>query len=73
MSTLLEVDCAQWSDIMCSDLSKFVLNFLDGRLRVWCQTGQLYQPPVMVAHVRYGGESVMVWGCLLYTSDAADE
>ena len=39
----------------------------DGRQRVRRRTGELYQPPAVMAHVRYGGGSVVVWGGIAMT------
>ena len=51
---------AQWSNVIFSDMLKFILDFHDGQQRVWCWTGKHYQPPAMIAHDHYGGGSVMV-------------
>ena len=58
---------AQWSNVMFSDESKFVLDFGNGRQWVWHQTGVRSQPPAMIADDRYGGGSVMVWGGITMT------
>ena len=50
---------AQWSNVVFSDESKFVLDFHDGRQRVWSRTWERYQPRAMIAHDSYGGGSVM--------------
>ena len=38
------------------------LNSHNGWQRVWHWTGERYQPPALIAHDRFGGGSVMVWG-----------
>ena len=57
----------QWSHVMFSDESRFTLDFLDRRPRVWRRVGERYTDPARVAHDRYGGGSVMVWGGITMT------
>ena len=45
----------QWSHVMFSDESRFTLDFLDRRRRVWRHAGERYTDPARVAHDRYGG------------------
>ena len=45
---------------MFCDESRFTLDFLDRRRRVWRRAGERYTDPARVAHDRYGGGSVMV-------------
>ena len=45
---------------MFSEESKFVLDFHDGRQRVWRRIEKRSQPPAMMAQDRYRGASVMV-------------
>ena len=52
---------------MFSDESRFTLDFLDRRRRVWRRFGECYTDPTNVAHDRYGGGSVMVWGGITMT------
>ena len=58
---------AQWSNVTFSGELKFVLDFRDWWQRVLRQTAEHYQPPALVAHDRYGGRSVMVWGGITLT------
>lgn len=57
----------QWSNVMFSDESRFNLDFRDGRRRVWRRRGERFTDPARVAHDRYGGGSVMVWGGITMT------
>lgn len=57
----------QWSHVMFSDESRFTLDFLDGRRRVWRRAGERFTDPARVAHDRYGAGSVMVWGGVTMT------
>lgn len=57
----------QWSHVMFSDESRFTLDFLDRRRRVWRRVGERFTDPARVAHDRYGGGSVMVWGGITMT------
>ena len=58
----------QWSHVMFSDESRFTLDFLDRRRRVWRRVGERYTDPARVAPDRYGGGYVMVWGGITMTS-----
>ena len=52
----------QWSHGMFSDESWFMLEFCDGRQRVWRRRGEQYFDAANLPHDRYGGGSVTVWG-----------
>ena len=52
----------QWSHVMFSDESRFMLDFCDGRQRVWRRRGERYFDATNLPHDRYGGGSVTVWG-----------
>ena len=43
------------------DESRFNVQFADGRLRVWRQTGESMDENKIVERDRYGGGSVMIW------------
>ena len=58
---------ASLSNVLFSDEWKFGLSFHEGRQRVLRRTGERYQPPSMIAHDRYEGCSVMVWGWVTMT------
>uniref|UniRef100_A0A672S910 Transposase Tc1-like domain-containing protein n=1 Tax=Sinocyclocheilus grahami TaxID=75366 RepID=A0A672S910_SINGR len=51
----------QWGTVLFTDESRFCVNFLDRRRRVWHRPGERNLPQ-NVKHVRIGGSSVMVWG-----------
>ena len=46
-----------------SDESRFSLFHNDGRVGVWRTAGERYHPDCLSPTVKYGGGSVMVWGC----------
>ena len=52
----------QWATVLFTDESRFVLDMLDRRRRVWRRRGERYANCNVVEHDRYGGGSVMVWG-----------
>lgn len=51
-----------WRRVLFSDESRFCVNFVDGRQRMWRYRGERYNPTNFTATVAYGGGSVMVWG-----------
>jgi transposase len=53
---------ADWTPVLFSDESRFCLDHIDGRARVWRRPGDRYQDACIVQHDRYGGGSLMVWG-----------
>lgn len=52
--------------ILFTDESKFMLDFNDGRRRVWRQRNERFQNCCVAEHDRFGGGSVMVWGGISY-------
>ena len=52
----------QWATVLFNDESRFLLDMLDRRRRVWRRRGERYANCAIVEHVRYGGGSLMVWG-----------
>ena len=48
-----------------TDESRFNVQFVDGRLRVWRRTGESMDENNIVAQDRYGSGSVMIWGEIL--------
>lgn len=52
----------QWSDVLWSDESKFMLFGSDGIKWVRRPTGTRYKPEYQLPTVKHGGGSVMVWG-----------
>lgn len=56
-----------WRRIYWSDESRFLLQFTDGRVRVWRRRGQdPFQDNVVAETEMFGGGSIMVWGCFTY-------
>ena len=52
----------QWASVLFTDESRYVLDMLDRRRRVWRRHGERYANCNVVQHDRYKGGSVMVWG-----------
>ena len=52
----------QWATVLFTDESRFLLDMLDRRRRVWRRRGERYANYATVEHDRYGGGSLMVWG-----------
>ena len=52
----------QWATVFFTDESRFLLDMLDRRRRVWRRRGERYANFTIVEHDRYGGGSLMVWG-----------
>ena len=52
----------RWNCVLFTDKSRFNLQFADGRLRVWRQTGERMDENNIVERDRYDGGSVMIWG-----------
>lgn len=50
-----------WSKVMFSDESKFMLYKHDGRLRVYRRPGERYKQACIEEKVAYGGGSILVW------------
>ncbi|GFX31428.1 transposable element Tcb2 transposase [Trichonephila clavipes] len=53
-----------WNTVIFSDESKFNLYRSDGQYKVWRQVGKELDPKNTIKTVKYGGESVLVWGCM---------
>lgn len=53
-----------WKRVVYSDESKFNLHGSDGNRWVWRERGKGFDRRYMDAHEKYGGGSVMVWGCM---------
>ena len=51
----------QWRRVMFSDESKFYLNRVDGRKRVWRRRRERHVPATVIPTVAFQGEGVMVW------------
>lgn len=52
----------EWSRVLFTDESRFCVNFVDGRERMWRYHGERYNQTNFTETVAYGGGSVMVWG-----------
>ncbi len=55
---------AYWNHVLWSDETKINLFDSDGVKRVWRQPGEEYKDKCVLPTVKYGGGSVMVWGCM---------
>lgn len=53
---------SEWSHVLFTDESRFCVNFVDGRERMWRYRGERYNRTNFTETVSYGGGSVMVWG-----------
>ena len=54
----------KWYKIVWSDESKFNLFGSDGRVYIRRRVGEDYLPECVQSTVKFGGGSVMVWGCI---------
>lgn len=52
-----------WDTVIWSDESKFNLFGSDGKIMVWRNRNEEFDPKCTVPTVKHGGGSVMVWGC----------
>lgn len=55
-------DNRRWNNVMFSDESRFTVDFLDRRRRVWRRRNERFHDVNVIRHDPYGGGSVMVWG-----------
>ena len=55
----------QWYKVVLSDESKFNLFGSDGRVYIRRRVGEDYLPKCVQSTVKFGGGSVMVWGCII--------
>ncbi len=53
-----------WKNIAWSDVSRFLLQHSDGRVRIWRKEHESMDPSCLVSTVQTGGGGVMVWGIL---------
>ncbi|CAB4392281.1 unnamed protein product [Rhizophagus irregularis] len=53
----------EWKQVVWSDESRFALFESDGRVRVWRRAGDAYNKDCIQLTVKFGGGSVMFWGC----------
>ncbi|GFU71166.1 transposable element Tc1 transposase [Trichonephila clavipes] len=54
-----------WNTVIFSDESKFNLYGSDGRFKIWREAGKALAPKNTIKTVKFGGGSVLVWGCML--------
>ena len=52
-----------WSNVLWSDETKIELFGHNGIQKVWRKNGTAYIPKNTVPTVKYGGGSIMIWGC----------
>lgn len=57
---------SSYKKIMFTDESKFNLYQSDGKVKVWRKRGEGYKGKNLMRTVKFGGGSVMVWGCFNY-------
>ncbi|GBN48640.1 hypothetical protein AVEN_247046-1, partial [Araneus ventricosus] len=53
-----------WKSVLFADESKFNTFGSDGRIMVWRRKNEELNPKNLVGTVKYGGGSVLVWGCI---------
>ena len=63
---VLKMEKRQIKKIIFSDESKFNLMYSDGKLSVWREPGKGLNPENITPTKKFGGGSVMVWGCFSY-------
>ena len=57
---------ADWSRVIWSDETKINRFSSDGRLWYWTSPGEALSQRTIQPTVKYGGGSIMVWGCITY-------
>ena len=55
-----------WKRVLWSDEPKFNLFGTDGKVRVWREPREEFQPACAVPTVKHGGGNVKVWGCFAW-------
>ena len=53
-----------WCPVLFTDESRFTLSTCDRRDRVWRRRGERSSACYILQHDRFGGGTVMVWGCI---------
>ena len=54
----------QWSQVIFSDESRFLLHRIDGRVYVRRMAGEEFMEDCVQPTVKHGGGGIMVWGCI---------
>ena len=54
----------QWSKVIFSDESRFLLFRSDGRAYIWRALDEEFHDECLQARVKHGGGGIMVWGAL---------
>jgi hypothetical protein len=57
---------ADWSKVIWSDETKINRLGSDGRFWGWARKGEQLSDRLVVETVKFGGGSVMIWGCMLW-------
>ena len=60
------IQLARLRFVLFTDVSKFCVDFNDGRRRVWRQKNKRFRDCCIQEHERFGGPSVLVWDGVLY-------
>lgn len=60
---MLQKPLDYWDTVIWSDESKFTVFPSNGRVMVWRNTEEAFDPKCIAPTVKHGGASVMVWGC----------
>lgn len=58
----------QWKNVVYSDESSFTLFPCSGRVYVWRQPKEAYDPDCLTPTVKHGGGSVMIWAAISWNS-----
>nr|KAG5689482.1 hypothetical protein BaRGS_021029 [Batillaria attramentaria] len=54
----------RWQNVLFSDESRFCIDHVDGRVRVWRRRGDRYADNCVVENNAWGGPSLMLWGAI---------
>ena len=60
----IQKDVSWWDDVIFLDESKFNIFGSDGKTMVWRKPNEELKGKYITPTVKYGGGSVMVWGCI---------
>jgi hypothetical protein len=59
---VFEIQKKDWANILLTDESRFHLDSIDGRFRVYRRVGERYAATSVIQRPSFCGRSVMVWG-----------